>query len=264
MQIHELTTSKNTPLDEGIVDAVKSGYNKLTGGISGAKQGVRLSRSNQQAQLLANKAFPIWKTFAAQLRASIKDPAKLQAFDNRTDGVYEKNLLAFVQKNLLGGAYLPNLTNKDEILALVKQLSAPTISNPVTTPAATTPAATTPAATTPAATIPTNQLTEALSPAQEKELFTQLVTQGTLAQNIAAGSSGQQQGGQQQGGQQGNARSIYPQLIQVLENAGVKPDTLKNIGKIASQGFGTGSNQITSTGNPAVDALLLAMGFTGV
>ena len=255
MQIHELTTSKNTPLDEGIVDAVKSGYNKLAGGISGAKQGVRLSRSNQQAQLLANKAFPIWKTFAAQLRASIKDPAKLQAFDNRTDGVYEKNLLAFVQKNLLGGAYLPNLTNKDEILALVKQLSAPTMSNPVTTPAATTPAATTP---------PTNQLTEALSPAQEKELFTQLVTQGTLAQNIAAGSSGQQQGGQQQGGQQGNARSIYPQLIQVLENAGVKPDTLKNIGKIASQGFGTGSNQITSTGNPAVDALLLAMGFTGV
>ena len=264
MQIHELTTSKNTPLDEGIVDAVKSGYNKLAGGISGAKQGVRLSRSNQQAQLLANKAFPIWKTFAAQLRASIKDPAKLQAFDNRTDGVYEKNLLAFVQKNLLGGAYLPNLTNKDEILALVKQLSAPTISNPVATPAATTPAATTPAATT-----PLNQLAEALSPSQEKELFTQLVTQGTLAQNIAAGSGGQQQGGQQQGGQQqggqqGNARSIYPQLIQVLENAGVKPDTLKNIGKIASQGFGTGSNQITSTGNPAVDALLLAMGFTGV
>jgi hypothetical protein len=248
MQIHELTTSKNTPLDEGIVDAVKSGYNKLAGGIAGAKQGIRLSRSNQQAQLLANKAFPIWKTFAAQLRASIKDPVKLQAFDNRTDGVYEKNLLAFVQKNLLGGAYLPNLTNKDEILALVKQLSSPAVATPAP-------------ATTPDN---TGQLTEALSPAQEKELFTQLVTQGTLAQNIAAGSS-QQQGGQQQGGQQSDdARSIYPQLIQVLGTAGVKPDILKNIGKIASQGFAGGTNQIKSTGNPAVDALLLAMGFTGV
>jgi len=263
MQIHELTTSKNTPLDEGIVDAVKSGYNKLAGGIAGAKQGVRLSRSNQQAQLLANKAFPIWKTFAAQLRASIKDPAKLQAFDNRTDSVYEKNLLAFVQKNLLGGAYLPNLTNKDEILALVKQLSAPTISNPATTPAATT---------------PPNQLTEALSPAQEKELFTQLVTQGTLAQNVAAGAGGQQPGNQPPGNQPpgnqplgnqtpgGDARSMVQGLQQVLASptgGQISAAQLQHIGKVVTAGF-AGTPNIKSTGNPGVDALLLAMGFQGI
>ena len=263
MQIHELTTSKNTSLDEGIVDAVKSGYNKLAGGIAGAKQGVRLSRSNQQAQLLANKAFPIWKTFAAQLRASIKDPAKLQAFDNRTDSVYEKNLLAFVQKNLLGGAYLPNLTNKDEILALVKQLSAPTISNPATTPAATTPAATT----------PPNQLTEALSPAQEKELFTQLVTQGTLAQNVAAGAGGQQPGNQPPGNQPlgnqtpgGDARSMVQGLQQVLASptgGQISAAQLQHIGKVVTAGF-AGTPNIKSTGNPGVDALLIAMGFQGI
>ena len=253
MQIHEITTSKNTSLDEGIVDAVKSGYNKLAGGIAGAKQGVRLSRSNQQAQLLANKAFPIWKTFAAQLRASIKDPAKLQAFDNRTDGVYEKNLLAFVQKNLLGGAYLPNLTNKDEILALVKQLSAPTISNP--------------------ATIPPNQLTEALSPAQEKELFTQLVTQGTLAQNVAAGAGGQQPGNQPPGNQPlgnqtpgGDARSMVQGLQQVLASptgGQISAAQLQHIGKVVTAGF-AGTPNIKSTGNPGVDALLIAMGFQGI
>ena len=243
MQIHELTTSKNTPLDEGIVDAVKSGYNKLAGGISGAKQGVRLSRSTQQAQLLANKAFPIWKTFAAQIRAGIKDPAKLQAFDNRTDGVYEKNLLAFVQKNLLGGAYLPNLTNKDEILALVKQLSAPTISNP--------------------ATIPPNQLTEALSPAQEKELFTQLVTQGTLAQNVAAGAGEQPPGNQPPGG---DARSMVQGLQQVLASptgGQISAAQLQHIGKVVTAGF-AGTPNIKSTGNPGVDALLIAMGFQGI
>ena len=258
MQIHELTTSKNTPLDEGIVDAVKSGYNKLAGGISGAKQGVRLSRSTQQAQLLANKAFPIWKTFAAQIRAGIKDPAKLQAFDNRTDGVYEKNLLAFVQKNLLGGAYLPNLTNKDEILALVKQLSAPTISNPATTPPAT---------------IPPNQLTEALSPAQEKELFTQLVTQGTLAQNVAAGAGGQQPGNQPPGNQPlgnqtpgGDARSMVQGLQQVLASptgGQISAAQLQHIGKVVTAGF-AGTPNIKSTGNPGVDALLIAMGFQGI
>ena len=248
MQIHELTTSKNTPLDEGIVDAVKSGYNKLAGGISGAKQGVRLSRSTQQAQLLANKAFPIWKTFAAQIRAGIKDPAKLQAFDNRTDGVYEKNLLAFVQKNLLGGAYLPNLTNKDEILALVKQLSAPTISNP--------------------ATIPPNQLTEALSPAQEKELFTQLVTQGTLAQNVAAGAGEQHPGNQPPGNQPpgGDARSMVQGLQQVLASptgGQISAAQLQHIGKVVTAGF-AGTPNIKSTGNPGVDALLIAMGFQGI
>ena len=258
MQIHELTTSKNTSLDEGIVDAVKSGYNKLAGGIAGAKQGVRLSRSNQQAQLLANKAFPIWKTFAAQLRASIKDPAKLQAFDNRTDSVYEKNLLAFVQKNLLGGAYLPNLTNKDEILALVKQLSAPTISNPATTPPAT---------------IPPNQLTEALSPAQEKELFTQLVTQGTLAQNVAAGAGEQHPGNQPPGNQPpgnqppgGDARSMVQGLQQVLASptgGQISDAQLQHIGKVVTAGF-AGTPNIKSTGNPGVDALLIAMGFQGI
>ena len=253
MQIHELKTSKNTPLDEGIVDAVKSGYNKLAGGISGAKQGVRLSRSTQQAQLLANKAFPIWKTFAAQIRAGIKDPAKLQAFDNRTDGVYEKNLLAFVQKNLLGGAYLPNLTNKDEILALVKQLSAPTISNPATTPPAT---------------IPPNQLTEALSPAQEKELFTQLVTQGTLAQNVAAGAGEQHPGNQPPGNQPpgGDARSMVQGLQQVLASptgGQISAAQLQHIGKVVTAGF-AGTPNIKSTGNPGVDALLIAMGFQGI
>ena len=253
MQIHEITTSKNTSLDEGIVDAVKSGYNKLAGGISGAKQGVRLSRSTQQAQLLANKAFPIWKTFAAQIRAGIKDPAKLQAFDNRTDGVYEKNLLAFVQKNLLGGAYLPNLTNKDEILALVKQLSAPTISNPATTPPAT---------------IPPNQLTEALSPAQEKELFTQLVTQGTLAQNVAAGAGEQHPGNQPPGNQPpgGDARSMVQGLQQVLASptgGQISAAQLQHIGKVVTAGF-AGTPNIKSTGNPGVDALLIAMGFQGI
>ena len=245
MQIHEITQSR---LDEGIVDAVKSGYNKLAGGISGAKQGVRLSRSTQQAQLLANKAFPIWKTFAAQIRAGIKDPAKLQAFDNRTDGVYEKNLLAFVQKNLLGGAYLPNLTNKDEILALVKQLSAPTISNP--------------------ATIPPNQLTEALSPAQEKELFTQLVTQGTLAQNVAAGAGEQHPGNQPPGNQPpgGDARSMVQGLQQVLASptgGQISAAQLQHIGKVVTAGF-AGTPNIKSTGNPGVDALLIAMGFQGI
>ena len=233
MQIHELTQPKNTSLDEGVVDAVKAGYNKIAGGIAGAKQGVRSAQFKSQTQLLASKAFPIWQNFAAQLRTGIKDPAKLQAFDNRTDGVYEKNLLAFTQKNLLGGAYLPNLTNKDDIEALVKSLSAP-----------------------------------AITPAQQKDLFNQLVAQGVLAQNVAAGAGGQQPGNQPPGNQPpgGDARTMVQGLQQVLASptgGQISADQLQHIGKVVTAGF-AGTPNIKSTGNPGVDALLLAMGFQGI
>jgi hypothetical protein len=315
MQIHEITRSQ---LDEGFASDVGTAVGDLAGQASAkisrgvqavsspwqaAKAAFKRPVQNQQIALLVNKAFPIWQNFAERLRASIKDPAKLQAFDNRTDGVYEKNLLAFTQKNLLGGAYLPNLTNKQEILDLVHALSAPKVQRPIqearqivkpgalssraqarnapattapatTAPATTAPATTAPATTAPATTAPatTAPAATSLSPAQEKELFTQLVSQGTLAQNTAQGvgadtdTSTSAKMSKKKGANPGSARGIYRDLVAVLnKKVGVKPETLKNIGSVAFQGFNAdGSPRVTSTGNQAADALLLAMGFTGL
>ena len=36
---------------------------------------------------------------------------------------YEKALTAFVAKNLLGGQYLPNLINRDQIVGLIKKIA---------------------------------------------------------------------------------------------------------------------------------------------
>ena len=224
MQIHELT---QTQVVEGLGDTIgglagraKAGINRgvqaATSPWQSAKAAYKKPVQNQQTQMLANKAF-----------------------GNRTDGTFEKALLAFTQKNLLGGAYLPNLTNKDEILELVKEISAPGV-----------------------------------TPEQEKELFTQLVTQGTLAQNIAAGTSSQAQsaggstGNQLTTGQQtgSDAHSMVAGIQQVLASpAGgqISPNQLRHIGTVVTSGF-AGTPIINSTGNPGVDALLLAMGFTGI
>jgi hypothetical protein len=121
MQIHELTLKKKVELDEGVLDTVKSG-------IAGAKQGYQTSKTNRAVGAMADKAYSVWKNYEAQL---------LQADPNaRASGQLKQSLLAFVNKNLLGGMYLPNVINKDKITGLVDQIAG---SGQATAPAPTTP-----------------------------------------------------------------------------------------------------------------------------
>lgn len=175
MQIHEITTNK---LNEGILDAIKSG-------ITGAKQGYQISQTNRAVQMIADKAYPIWANYAKRLEQSITDPVAKQAFVNRTDGLYQRALTAFVEKNLLKNVGLDNAVNKDQITKLIKQLSepknvakkpAPVATAPVTAPGSSTivnPATNKPFTPTP--------VSEALDATTEKQLFTQLVQAASLA-----------------------------------------------------------------------------------
>lgn len=176
MQIHEITTTKQ--LDEGIFDKIKSG-------ISSAKAGYKASQGNRAVQLIADKAYPIWTAYAKRLEQSITDPKAKQAFDNRTDGLYQKALTAFVQQNLLKNVRINDAINKDQILGLIKQLSEPKVA--VATPAPAAPASTAQAASTivnPATNKPFGAapVSEALNATTEKQLFTQLVQVASLAQ----------------------------------------------------------------------------------
>lgn len=159
MQIHELTQKKNIQVDEalysgpavkqqpgsapskipgalkGAASSVASGIKNFGGAVAdtardigsvaqGGKQAFQQAGQEKKVQQTADKAYTSWTNYAAQLEKSV-DPADRTAFDNRTDGYYEQALLAFVNKNLLGGMYLPNVANKDQIIKIVKQLSAP-------------------------------------------------------------------------------------------------------------------------------------------
>jgi len=91
MQIHEITQIK---LDEGLLDTVKSAF-------TGAKAGYKASQGDRAAQTIANKAYPMWLAYGKRLEQSITDPAAKQAFIDRTDGLYQRALTAFVQQNFL-------------------------------------------------------------------------------------------------------------------------------------------------------------------
>jgi hypothetical protein len=256
MQIHEIT--QYTQLDEGIGSALGGLAGKISAGASALGQKIsptgdfkaayRDKLKSQQTKLVADKAYKAWANYAQELRAAIKDPVKLQAFDNRTDQLYKQSLTAFVQKNLLGGAYLPNLTNKTEILELIDKLSEPKPVKPSDP----------------------NLVKEALDPATEKDLFTQLVAQGTLMQTVAATGQGntdtKSAAGKASVGNNdaGDARSREKEIEGYIDKIGIKPDQLKNIGKIVTGAAGDAGPNIRSTGNSAVDAMLIAMGFQGL
>jgi hypothetical protein len=168
MQIHEIT---NTQLAEGFLDTVKSA-------VSGAQAGYRASQGNRTAQMIADKAYPIWAAYAKRLEQSITDPTAKQAFDNRSDGLYQRALMAFVQQNLLKNVRIDDTINKDQIKAVIQKLSEPKITSATPAPATTAPATTAP-------------VSEALNATTEKQLFTQLVQLASLAQPDAERSTSQ-------------------------------------------------------------------------
>jgi hypothetical protein len=177
MQIHEITQIK---LDEGLLDTVKSAF-------TGAKAGYKASQGNRAVQAIANKAYPMWLAYEKRLEQSITDPTAKQAFNDRTDGLYQRALTAFVQQNFLKNVRIDDTINKDQIKGLIQKLSEPKIA--VTKSAPVAPA--TPAKKTQSSTIvdpATNKpfssapISEALDATTEKQLFTQLVQVASLAQ----------------------------------------------------------------------------------
>ena len=136
MQIHELTQRRR--VEEGILDTAKAYAGKIGAGIQGAKTGYKSSQISRQTADVAKKAWSTWQVYADQLQ-------KQYAGDPTFPKIYREQLLAFVQKNLLAGAHLPNLINKDEIVGLVDQLTKARTGSAVggTTASATTAPATT-------------------------------------------------------------------------------------------------------------------------
>jgi hypothetical protein len=177
MQIHEIT---HRNLDEGLLDKVKSAF-------TGAKAGYKASQGNRAVQMIADKAYPIWLSYVKRLEQSFTDPTAKQAFDSRTDGLYQKALTAFVQQNLLKNVRIDDTINKDQIKGVIQKLSEPKIAVATPAPVAPAPAAKPTQSSTiidPTTNKPfgTAPVSEALNATTEKQLFTQLVQVASLAQ----------------------------------------------------------------------------------
>ena len=132
MQIHEVTSTKQT--NEGLWDMAKAAGGAVKSGIGAYKD----TRMDQRVSAMADKAYNAWSTYKKQI-----DKFYAQKGTPATPADYEKALLSFVQKNLLGGQQLSSVTTKDDIVSLVKQItgSTGTAASPTTT-AASAPAST--------------------------------------------------------------------------------------------------------------------------
>ena len=180
----------------------------------------------------ATKLFSFVQQIQAARKAGIKEgimPATLLPD-------YENAMKAFVQKNMLSGMQYSRLQNANQIDGLIKKLVDPA-----------------------------NDSTSA-----QTDLWNQLTLAASVSQHApASGAAGGQQagattapGGQQQAGASGEtADELKQPVIQALGQL-TKEGQLKAIGQIVARGFTNNNTSIKSTGEPAVDALLLSMGFT--
>ena len=190
----------------------------------------------------ATKLFSFVQQIQAARKAGIKEgimPATLLPD-------YENALKAFVQKNMLSGMQYSRLQNANQIDGLIKKLVDPA-----------------------------NDSTSA-----QTDLWNKLTLAASVSQHAPAGGAagGQQAGGQQQGSQQAGATTapggqqqagasgetaeeLQSTVEQTIAKASPK-GTTSAIGQLLRAMPGVDNNtSLRSTGVPAVDALLLNMGF---
>lgn len=147
---------------------------------------------------------------------------------------WEQALKSFVQQNLLAGMQYSRLQNAQQIDDLIKQIVDPA-----------------------------NDTASA-----QKDLWNKLTRAAAVAQYQPAQAGGTKPAASapagakptaQAGGE--DAESLVPTVKQVLDQAGAKDGTLRAIGQAVTRGFTQNSTAIQSTGVPAVDAMLMTMGF---
>jgi len=176
----------------------------------------------------AKTAAPVATTTPTTPAQSI---SPLNAYKNRTDGRYQQALKGFVQQNLLAGLPYARLQNAQEIDQLVNTMSKP----------------------------------ENADPKIQAPLWQQLAQATAVAAIIPQSAGGA--GPEPTTGTQDNtaekqtqsARELLEPVQQAMKQSQID---LSKPGQVLRNKFTNNETAIRSTGNPNVDAMLLAMGFT--
>jgi hypothetical protein len=145
---------------------------------------------------------------------------------------YEQALKAFVQKNLLAGMQYSRLQNAQQIDNLIKQIVDPAND----------------------------------SASAQKDLWNKLVLSAGVAQQAPAQAGGPQSAGTTTGpsSQQsaaGGGETAEELKDVIAQTLGKDLQAIKSAGSLVKQKHTDNDDSIKSTGVPAVDALLLNMGF---
>lgn len=205
---------------------VLQAQNKQMSPASGIKEaGPGIAARAQQRNAPTAGAQP--SAAAAQPGATKKTISALDAFRQRKDKVYVTALKQFVQKNLLSGQPYSRLQNADVIDNLITTMARP----------------------------------ENADAAKQLPYWRKLVQQAAVAdvlpQSAGAASAPADSGAT---GQETPAELVQP-VTQAEKGEGVDPAVLSKAGAVLRNKFTGNKDDIGSTGDAAVDALLMAMGF---
>lgn len=174
--------------------------------------------------------------FVQQVQAARKAGIKEGVSPDTLLPDYENALKAFVQKNMLAGMQYSRLQNASQIDGLIKKLVDPANDSAS------------------AQTDLWNKLTLAASVSQQAPA-------ASVSQQQASQASGQQQaGGQQQAAGGETAEELQGVIAQALSGLG-QDKNAKTVGQLVRKNFTNNAVDISSTGVPAVDAMLINMGF---
>lgn len=155
----------------------------------------------------------------------------LDAYKNRSDGKYEQALKGFVQQNLLAGMPYARLQNAQEIDQLINTMSKPENANPKT----------------------------------QTPLWQQLAQATAVAAIVpqSAGGAGPNPTDNKQGGEKNQQGQTAEELLEPVKQFMAQNNIdMTKPGQLLRSQFNNNEKAIGSTGNPNVDAMLMAMGFT--
>ena len=277
MQIHELTQPrKPSQVDEGVADIARAASDKLSSagyaagglkrGLAGIKSAWQQGKVATQSRKLADQSQDAWSRYVQNWEATM-DPDEKAKFDTRKGDIYKRQLTAWVQKHMLSNLTLANITNRDEILSIINQLSQPRQISPVKEDDVSSSNIIIPAgaktAASPSKAAPTKPTsTPGMTPSEEKRLWLKLAQEVGRAQ-MAAYTGEKEAQAQDDAAAAATQTNTAPQgdPTPILQQA--LGDQAKNIGAIGSviqqQAV---TSRVKSTGNVVVDAALRLMGFT--
>lgn len=200
--------------------------NKQMSPASGIKEaGPGIAARAQQRN--APSATPAPAASAQPAGTAKKTISALDAFRQRKDKVYVTALKQFVQKNLLSGQPYSRLQNADVIDNLITTMARPDMADP----------------------------------AKQLPYWRKLVQQAAVADVLPQSAGASSAPADTTGSDQGTPQELVQPVTQAEKGEGVDPAILAKAGAVLRNKFTGNKDDVSSTGDPAVDALLIAMGF---
>lgn len=143
MLIHQITQPRKTQIDEGVIDSAKQGLSNLANyGLNKAKNSnlATSARNIKQAvtqrdrsggeigdeyklRQQGTRAYKFWKNYTQKYAQSIRDPQQREQYLTGQSDLYRKQLIQFVELNLLGRNSIRTFDNGNEIMEVINELS---------------------------------------------------------------------------------------------------------------------------------------------